>query len=153
MANVGTIFLGQLSKESAALTVALPLVQNLFSAVPLLHELVRGTRPEDAAVGPAGELNARDVARGRLDAVEVPDGLGHPRILVVERALARGDGREPPHAVGEGDDVVGVDHENITRLGGLDTNRAGQVVVPCRVRKSRALSAWGHGIAWLFLTY
>lgn len=153
MAYVGTVFLGQLSKESAALAVALPLVQDLFPAVPLLHELVRGTRPEDAAVGPAGELDARDVARGRLDAVEVPDGLGHPRVLVVERALARGDGREPPHAVGEGDDVVGVDHENITRLGGLDTNRAGQVVVPCRVCKSRVLSVGVTALRGSSLTY
>lgn len=50
--------------------------QLALTLVPRGQHLGRGSATDDARVDQAGELDAGDVARGGVDALKVPDGLG-----------------------------------------------------------------------------
>ncbi|KAH9841297.1 Thromboxane-A synthase, partial [Teratosphaeria destructans] len=126
-----------------------------LAGVPGVEDVGARGAAEDAWVDEAGEFDARDVAGGAVDAVEVPDGFGSGRpwtirgtVLLVEvGGRGRGDLRlgvdlveetpsvllaedpgEAPRLIFQGLYVLDLDQQDIAGLGGLDVEGTGQVM-------------------------
>ena len=50
--------------------------QLCFAGIPRLQHLLRRSAAEDSRVDEAGKSNTRNMTRGAIDALEVPDGFG-----------------------------------------------------------------------------
>ena len=79
----------------------------------------------------AGEADAGHMARRGVKALDVPDRLLRQREVIGQEAAAVLLGEEavePPQALLQRADVEEVDHQEVTGLGALDADRAGQEV-------------------------
>ena len=123
-----------------------------FAGVPFGEDGGAGGAAEDARVDEAGEFEAGDMARGAVDAGEVPDGFGAGggkrlvggdwerrgrdgvlrfRVVLVEEpatVVFVEDASEAPGVVLEGLNVLNLDEEDVAWFGGFDLEGAGEVV-------------------------
>lgn len=88
-------------------------------------------------MGNAGELDARDVARGGIDALEVPDGLARFTVEIGGKETAAiglvKDAGEAPGAVRKGLHVENINDEDIAWLGAFDFKGPAEIVDPRQV--------------------
>src|SRR5262249_19054218 len=99
--------------------------------VPGRQQFMRGRTADDAGMGDAGEPDARNVARGGVDAMNVPDRLAWFREHVGEEAaavLGRKDTGIAPLVALLWTDVENIDNQQIARLRTFDLDRSGKVV-------------------------
>lgn len=78
-----------------------------------------------------GELHAGNMTRGAEDALEIPDGFGSFRIVLVKEAatiILVKDTGEAPRLMVKGLHILDLDQENVARLGILDLERARQIM-------------------------
>jgi hypothetical protein len=79
----------------------------------------------------AGEIDAGDVARRGVEALDVPDRFLRQREMIGQEAAAvlfREEAIKTPEAFLERTDVEQIDHQKIAGLRALDADRAGQEV-------------------------
>ena len=102
-----------------------------FTLVPFCQQLRRGKATDQSGMNHAREADARNMARCRVDAVEVPAGLARVWEMLVEEptaVLVGEDASEAPLRIFEPTDVVDVDDQQVAGLGTLDPERTAQVV-------------------------
>ena len=105
--------------------------QRGLARVPGRKHLWIGQAADQAGMDQPGPAHAGDVARRRVEALDVPDRLLCQREVIGQKAAAILLGEkavEAPEALLQGTDVEQVDHEQIAGLGALDADRAGQEV-------------------------
>ena len=90
-----------------------------------------GQGADQSGVNHAGEPDAWNVARARIDTVKIPAGLARFRVVPVQKTAAVLKceyAGEPPLGIFQPADVVDIDHEQIAGLGALDAERAAQIM-------------------------
>jgi hypothetical protein len=105
--------------------------QRGLALVPFCEQLWIGQTADQAGMDQAGEADARHVARGRIEALDVPDRFLRQREVIGEEAAAVLLGEEAveaPQALLQGTNVEQIDHQEIAGLGALDADRAGKKV-------------------------
>ena len=105
--------------------------QRVLAFVPGRQQFRIGQTADQAGMDQAGEIHAGNVARRRVEALDVPDRLLRQREMIGQEAAAILLGEEAveaPEALLQRTDVEQVDHQQIAGLGALDADRAGQEV-------------------------
>ncbi len=106
-------------------------VEFFFALVPALKQFFGGETADEAGVHDAGELDVRDVARGGVDAVEIPASFASVGIMLGEKSATVCFGEEAgesPVGFFEGADVKDVDDHKVPWLRALDADGAAEVV-------------------------
>ncbi len=102
-----------------------------LARIPFLEQLVIGQTADQAGMNQAREIHAGNVARGRIEALDIPDRFLRQREVIGKEATAvllREEAVETPHALLQGTDIEQVDDQKIAGLGPLHTDRAGEEV-------------------------
>ena len=105
--------------------------QRGLALVPGRQQFRIGQTADQAGMDQAGEVHAGNVARRRVEALDVPDRFLRQREMIGQEAAAVLLGEEAveaPQALLQRTDVEQVDHQQIAGLGALDADRAGQEV-------------------------
>ena len=105
--------------------------QRDLALVPFREQFWIGQTADQAGMDEAGEIDAGHVARGRVEALDVPYRFLRQRKVIGEKAAAVLLGEEAveaPEALLQRTDVEQVDHQQVAGLGALDADRAGQEV-------------------------
>src|SRR5438270_634944 len=92
-----------------------------FATPSLMTSTLRCSQP--------GKADAGHMARGRVEALDVPDRLLRQREMIGQKAAAVLLGEEAveaPQALLQGTDVEQVDDQQVAGLGALDADRAGE---------------------------
>ncbi len=105
--------------------------QRVLAFVPGRQQFRIGQTADQAGMDQTCEVHAGNVARRRVEALDVPDRFLRQREMIGQEAAAVLLGEEAveaPEALLQRTDVEQVDHQQIAGLGALDADRAGQEV-------------------------
>lgn len=108
-----------------------------LTLVPLVEELLAWSGTDESWVGDTSKPHTGNVTRGSVDTLKVPDSLGGLGVKVLSKqttavGLFKDTSVTPLH-LWEGGDVENVDNEDISWLGTLHGNWAGEVVAAVKV--------------------
>ena len=79
---------GQIKNDDSANDIRIGLEEGRLALVPFSQQVRRGQGPDQTRMDQPGEAHAGNVARGGIDAVEIPAGLARLGEVLVEEAAA-----------------------------------------------------------------
>ncbi|MNX47435.1 hypothetical protein D3C86_779880 [compost metagenome] len=126
-AHVSRLGRGRIGQRRHAIGVGVD--QCLFAPVPRVQQLFVGQAADQAGMNQPREIHARNMARRREHAVEIPNGFLRMREVFGQEAapiVAAEKAIEPPQAVGLGADIQQVNHQQIAGLRAFHAHRAGK---------------------------